>query len=75
MTWNADEQKGIKNAEIEARLIRSLSLILTAVNDVVEVDNLMTQLVCDDWIIKRFNLWLFNPCPSKLRKESLLFFK
>ena len=35
----------------------------------------MTQLVSDDWIIKRFNLWLVNPCPSKLRKESLLFFK
>ena len=29
LTWNADEEKGIKNADIESRLIRYFSVVLS----------------------------------------------
>jgi hypothetical protein len=41
LTWNADEEKGIKNADIEARLIRYFAVVL----------NKDPLFIAEDWLI------------------------
>ena len=65
LNWNSDSSNGIKNADIEARLVRAFSIIISK----------MTEVDMPEWLVLRFNLWLTNSCPSNLMKESLVFFK